>query len=101
MKCPKCNQEPISLKKYLTKVNNFTMKCQHCETELKTGVFLFIIGTILTVSSIAVGIKIGLSIGRWSPGDTIFVYILIGLLVLAGLADVFTWKYGKYVIKNE
>jgi uncharacterized protein (DUF983 family) len=101
MKCPKCNEEPISLRKYLSKFNFFKLKCQSCGTDLKLGTLLSVIFSFFIVGAMVIGFQVGRSLSRWSEGDEIYVVILIALVILGVVIEIFMWKYGRYEIKDS
>ena len=97
MKCPKCNQEPMSFKQFFLKPNPLRIICTKCGTRLKAERFL----VVLFIGAIIYGFVLGAITPylyfkyNWEIVNTILFFILA--VAVVGLpAEYSTWKYGHY-----
>ena len=97
MRCPKCNQEPMSFTKFFLKPNPLRIICTKCGTRLQAGRFL----VVLFIGAMAYGFVLGAVMPylyfkyNWHIINTILFFILA--VAIVGIpAEYSAWKYGSY-----
>ena len=89
MKCPKCNQEPMSLIRIIFKFNRLTVICKNCEAKLRAGrlirrmfygAWIFGLGLVLIARLL----------------DFAFDIALLVIVVVAIPAEFVAWNRGRY-----
>ena len=94
MKCPKCNKQAISRFRFIIKISFKPFTCQNCGTLLKFGKLpRRIFYTIMIIAFL-----FGFSKRRIEDIFDInisWLFILITVIVIAIIADIIIWRYGK------
>ena len=97
MKCPKCNQEPMSFTQFFLKPNPLRIICTKCGVRLKARGFL----VVLFIGAMIYGFVLGVITPylyfkyNWDVVTTILFFIL-AVAVVGIPAEYSAWKYGHY-----
>jgi len=90
MKYPKCNQNPMSLVRFIFKFNRIKITCKnYCGTNLKAGSLI----RRMFYGALIFGLALGISYGLLDFGFGILILVVI---VLAISTEFVVWKYGRY-----
>jgi len=99
MKCPKCNQQPMSFIRFFLKTNPLKIKCSRCGANLKAGKLL----KGLFIGAVIYGIVLGFTTPylffkyNWEILYVVLLFI-IGVAVVGIPAECIAWKYGRYKV---
>lgn len=99
MKCPKCDQQPMSFVKFFLKVNPLRINCVSCGTKLRAGSLLyglftggaiygFILGLVVVYLTFVCG---------WELWQVVLLFIL-GAFAVGLPGEFIAWRYGHYKI---
>lgn len=100
MKCPSCDQQPVSLLKWGSTTACFRTRCQHCDTNLGAN-WVTWVGFLLTVAVCIVIValyreqfeELKQSFGRTGA-------YLLGIGIPAAVGGILTWLVGGYNRQN-
>jgi len=95
MKCPKCNKQAISKFRFIIKMTLKSFTCQNCGTVLK---FRKLPRRIYYTIIIIIAFLFGFSKRRIEDIFDInisWLLILLTIIVIAIIADIIMWRYGK------
>lgn len=101
MKCPNCNQKPVSLIRFIFKSKR-TVTCQHCEKTLSAGRFVpiigFIVGSGFGISTVLFvhSVTTERSASAFGFGK---LFLLFAVFVIA--FEYITWHYGRYETEDS
>lgn len=101
MKCPQCNQQPISFLRFILKFNQTKITCRSCEAKLKGNRLL----RVLFYSALLFGIASGLSIifleNFLDLGYVKTLAIFLGIIVILGTPlEILVWKHSGYELDS-
>ncbi|MFQ6114218.1 MAG: hypothetical protein ACE5NG_09025 [bacterium] len=91
MKCPRCNENPMSLIRYIFKFNRLKVNCKNCGAKLRAGHLI----RRMFYGALIFGFALGFSVGFLEIGLGI---VLLALVVFAIPAEYVAWNYGRYEV---
>jgi Na+/citrate or Na+/malate symporter len=99
MKCPRCNQQPMSFVQFFLKLNPLNIVCDKCGTTLKAGKLLrsLFIGAVICGSILGIAMAYLSFTYNWR-----IIHIVLLLIIATAIvgipAEYIAWKYGRYKV---